>query len=506
MSFPLNIKQLISGKAVEWDRLEFKKGWNPEEIIHSVCAFANDINNWGGGYIVVGIAEEDGLPVLPPIGLAQGSLDAIQKELLNLCHQIDPYPQIISEPVIYQDKYVYIIWVPGGNERPYKAPITLGKNMQKRYFIRHGSVSKTANMVEERQLHSLSRNIPFDDRLNFEADLSDLSPLLIKTFLKDVKSDLEKEVGKIPFEDLCRQMQIAGGTSEFLKPKNVGLLFFSDNPEKFFPYSRIEIVHFLDDIGDRFVENIFSGSVTEQLKAALLYFKNQIIKEMVIKVPGQAEAIRFYNYPYEVIEEALVNAVYHKSYNVREPIEIRINHDCVQILSFEGPMPPIKNEDLAKERVVSRFYRNRRIGDFLKELEYTEGRSTGFPKIHRHLKRNYSSAPRFETDENNLHFLTTIYCHTLFVQHPTELTEKEKKILNFCRQPKSSREILDFIGVSYHSKNVAKHITNLVSSGLLYYSIPDVPSHMKQKYFTVEDKKVSGVVSGVTDIQEESNA
>ena len=195
--------------------------------------------------------------------------------------------------------------------------------------------------------------------------MSDLNPLLIKTFLKDVKSDLEKEVGNIPFEDLCRQMQIADGTKEQLRPKNVGLLFFSENPEKFFPYTRIEIVHFLDDIGDRFTENIFSGSIPEQLKATLLYIKNQVIKEMVIKVPEQAEAIRFYNYPYEAIEEALVNAVYHKSYDVREPIEIRINYDSINILSFKGPMLPIRNEDLTKERVVSRFYRNRRVGDFL---------------------------------------------------------------------------------------------------------------------------------------------
>jgi ATP-dependent DNA helicase RecG len=57
MSLPVNINQLISGKAVECDRLEFKKGWNPEEIIHSLCAFANDINNWGGGYIIAGIPE-----------------------------------------------------------------------------------------------------------------------------------------------------------------------------------------------------------------------------------------------------------------------------------------------------------------------------------------------------------------------------------------------------------------------------------------------------------------
>jgi ATP-dependent DNA helicase RecG len=496
MALPININQLISGKKVEWDRLEFKKGWNPEEIIHTLCAFANDINNWGGGYIVIGIEEKDGIPVLPPLGLSQNNLDTIQKELVNLYHQIEPSPQIISEPVEFQNKHIFIIWVPGGTDRPYKALTTLGKKGQKRYFIRHGSVSKIANPVEEKQLLSLSETIPFDDRINYNTELSDLSPLLVKAFLNEIKSDLALEADKIPFEDLCRQMQIVGGTKEMIKPKNVGLLCFSNNPEKFFPYARIEIVHFLDDIGDRFVEHIFSGSLFEQLKSALLYFKNQVIKEMVIKVPGQAEAIRLFNYPYEAIEEALVNAAYHKSYNVREPIEIRINYDSVQILSFEGPMPPINNEDLKKERVISRSYRNRRVGDFLKELDYTEGRSTGFPKIHRHLKKNYSPEPKFETDENNLHFLTTIYCHKLFAPKHIEINEKERQILDFCRQPKSSREILDFIGVSYHSKNIGKFITMLIDSGILYYTIPQSLFHRNQKYFTVEDKKVSGVVSG----------
>jgi predicted HTH transcriptional regulator len=45
---------------VEWERLEFKKGWNPEEVIRSMCAFANDLNNWGGGYIIIGIEEHKG--------------------------------------------------------------------------------------------------------------------------------------------------------------------------------------------------------------------------------------------------------------------------------------------------------------------------------------------------------------------------------------------------------------------------------------------------------------
>ena len=491
MALPVNINQLISGKTVEWDRLEFKKGWNPEEIVCTLCAYANDINNWGGGYIVIGLEEKDGIPELPPMGLSQKNLDAIQKKLVELCHQIEPRPQIISEPVEFQGQLILIIWVPGGNDRPYKAPTTLGAKGQKRYFIRQGSVSKIASPIEEKLLLSLSETIPFDDRINYHAELSDLSPLLVKAFLNDVKSELALEADKIPFVDLCRQMQLVGGSIEMTKPKNVGLLFFSNHPERFFPYTRIEIVHFLDDIGDRFVQQIFSGSLFEQLKSALLFFKNQIIKEMVIKVPEQAESIRFFNYPYEAIEEALVNAVYHKSYNVREPIEIRINYDSVQILSFEGPMPPITNDDLKKERVVSRSYRNRRIGDFLKESDYTEGRSTGFPKIYRHLKKNCSPLPKFETDENKQHFLTTIYCHKLFAPKPVELNGKGEKILDFCRIPKTSREILDYIGVSYHSKNIANYIGTLIDAGYLYYTNPKNVKHMHQKYFTVEDKEVS---------------
>ena len=61
MSLPINIDTLVHGNAVEWERLEFKRGWNPEEVAHTMCAFANDINNWGGGYIVVGIDEQEGL-------------------------------------------------------------------------------------------------------------------------------------------------------------------------------------------------------------------------------------------------------------------------------------------------------------------------------------------------------------------------------------------------------------------------------------------------------------
>ena len=42
MPLPININELLKGRVIEWDRLEFKRGWNPEEVIHTMCAFDND--------------------------------------------------------------------------------------------------------------------------------------------------------------------------------------------------------------------------------------------------------------------------------------------------------------------------------------------------------------------------------------------------------------------------------------------------------------------------------
>lgn len=54
MPLPINVNDLLHGKAVEWERLEFKQGWNPVDTLHTLFAFANDFHNLGGGYVVVG--------------------------------------------------------------------------------------------------------------------------------------------------------------------------------------------------------------------------------------------------------------------------------------------------------------------------------------------------------------------------------------------------------------------------------------------------------------------
>jgi ATP-dependent DNA helicase RecG len=108
---------------------------------------------------------------------------------------------------------------------------------------------------------------------------------------------------------------------------------------------------------------------------------------------GEAESVNLINYPYNALEEAISNAVYHKSYAENKPIEIQVFPDKIEILSYPGPLPPISNTDLKQRRVIARDYRNRRIGDFLKDLKLTEGKATGFPLIIDEMKKNGNPDP-----------------------------------------------------------------------------------------------------------------
>lgn len=497
MPLPININELINGLTVEWERIEFKESWKPEAILHTICAFANDINNWGGGYIIVGIEEKDGRPILPPSGLEPSQIDAYQKKFLELCHLITPNYFPIAVPTVFQEKHILILWCPGGDTRPYKAPKTLGKKSESVYYVRHFSTTIRASSAEEQQLFQLAAKVPFDDRIFHGAKIEDMSISLIKSFLNEVRSELYETADSIPFKELCLQMQIARGPPEYLKPVNAGLLFFNENPDTFFRGAQIEIVEYHNEIGDSFSEKIFSGPLHIQLRGALQYLKNNVLKEEVRKIPDQAEARRFFNYPYVALEEALANAVYHKSYELQNPIEINIRPDCIEILSFPGPIPPITSENLKKPRVVARDYRNRRIGDFLKELHLTEGRSTGIPKIRRAMENNGSLKPIFETDEARTYFLTIFKVHpdaynsaameiTEQIPEKALITEYQVEILRFCTEPHSRREILDKIGLKDTYYNFKKQISPLVEKELLSFTIPENPNSRDQKYILTE--------------------
>ncbi|WP_446497425.1 AlbA family DNA-binding domain-containing protein, partial [Halomonas sp. BC2] len=325
----------------------------------------------------VGVAEENGQPQLPPAGLLPEQIDAIQKELLNLGHSaIAPHYHPLTATYEIQGKTILVLWAPGGETRPYKAKASLSNKSDWAYYLRKHTSTVKASGQNERELLSLAATVPFDDRYRQMATLNDLSPYLLRDFLHEIGSELLAEARELDIETLGRRMNVVGGPSEMAFPKNVGLLFFNEQPEQFFPATQIDVVYFPDGAGgDHFEEKVFKGPLGRITRDALDYINRNYLKEGVTKHADRPQAERFWNYPLAAIEEAVVNAVYHRSYEIREPIEIRLDGQELMVLSFPGPDPSIRLQDLQAGKAVSRRYRNRRIGEFLKELDLTEGRS-----------------------------------------------------------------------------------------------------------------------------------
>ena len=431
MGIPTSIKTLLSGNVVEWARIEFKETWDPEASLKTICAFANDIDNWGGGYIVIGVKDQNGEPDSLP-GVPAEKVDGYLKDMLNKCKRIQPEYMPIVEVANHQDKNFIIIWAPGGSIRPYSSPKNMAKDCKERIcWIRKMASTIMPSDEEKRNLYALANNIPFDDRVNHHAELADLNITLIQQYLREVGSGLYRDAGRMDFADLCRDMNLISILPEYAKPKNVALMFFSLEPEKFFPYAQIDVVQFPDDLGgDEIIENTFKGPLHQQLREALQHIRNVIITERIQKLPDVAEANRYFNYPYAAIEEALANAVYHKGYDIREPIEVRVLPDKIEILSHPGADRSISIESLKNDRAARRRYRNRRIGEFSEELHLREGRTTGFQKIIRALKANGSPMPVFETDDERTFFLTTIPIHPDFINADEGINEEINKEIN----------------------------------------------------------------------------
>ena len=275
----------------------------------------------------------------------------------------------------------------------------------------------------------MSEQTPYDCRANHKAAFDDISPVLLEDHLRKTGSKLAKQVKERGVEEILEDMQLLVGPPELPYIQNVAIMMF--------------------------------------------------IREKVIKVPNQMEALRIMNYPYQAIEEAVVNAFYHRDYMSCEPVTIEIEPDCINIMNFPGIDRSIPEKTIAEgKRFVSRYYRNRRLGGFLKELDLSEGHSSGIPTIQEELEKNGSPRAEFFTDEDRRAMRIRIPIHPAFLEEGTDITETEEKttkkvtkkmkqyslILNFmadggCHKTSEITEILGFKDT--RTKELLKELVSL---------------------------------------------
>ncbi|MBI3683453.1 MAG: putative DNA binding domain-containing protein [Acidobacteria bacterium] len=414
---PFSLDNLLHADRVEDTRVEFKAGWDDrikEATARTICAFANDLLNVNGGYIIIGVEQtDDGKPELPPRGLQGLDVEKIQREIRGQCMRIDPPCAVVLFCEVYQGKQILVVRAPAGDSRPYQAPRTL-KGSERAYYVRYGAETIEARGELLRQLFELTNRTPFDSRRNPTARIEDISSTLVRRFLADVRSDLILSGVSIDDRELCRSLDLVVRVNDHEVPRNAALLFFSETPEKFFRGACFEVAHFGDGAGGNLIEErVFRGPLPAQVRGVLNYL-DSLMGQIIRKLPEAAEAEKVVAYPYEAMEEAVVNAAYHRSYqeDCPESSKIYLYPDRMEIISYPGPVGGLLPEHFSASAPMPKVpARNQRIGELLKDLRLAERRFTGVPRIRRRMKENGSPDPVFDFDEGRTYFRVTLPAH-----------------------------------------------------------------------------------------------
>lgn len=289
---------------------------------------------------------------------------------------------------------------------------------------------------------------------------------------------------------------------------------------------------FRDKVNDADME----GNLLHQYDTIMDFFTRNLHN---VQVGAEFNSMGKLEIPYTSLVEFTVNSLVHRSLNMKAPVRIFIFDNRVEIHS-PGALPngltiddikagtsmprnmflfnnaiyllpytgvgsgitraldedvnvTFMNNDKAQEFVITVWRgegnqvegESNQVGNQVEEKSnQVEDHNTGLRHSDTdHDTRLRHSGTDLNTSENDL---DTRLRHSDTPK--VSLSNKQRDIVNFCSVPRTTKEILDRIGVSMHSKNRERYITSLVAAGYLQMTNPENPTASNQKYKKVTTK------------------
>ena len=221
------------------------------------------------------------------------------------------------------------------------------------------------------------------------------------------RDEVENVLLKLNLVAPCGDELLDGILKPVFSPRNVALLMFSHSPHLYFSAAKIEVTQLTRDNEVIFEsEKEFTGPLQSQIKKCMEY---------VYSTTNKKKSASLVTYPHQALREAIVNAVYHRGYEAEysSSTKVYIRPHCLEIISYPGPHPSLKQEKFTKGSVIPPVQaRNRRIGEFLRQLNLAEARGTGVDTIFRTMEKNDNPTPKFDFDST--YFRVTLPAHPKF--------------------------------------------------------------------------------------------
>lgn len=161
---------------------------------------------------------------------------------------MDPIYQPVLSHEVVDGRHILAIWAHGSFNRPHSLPGE--RAADRRFWVRLGPETVEARGTVLTELLQMTRWVPFDDQPAPRFDVYELRSTLVREFLKEVGSALIDEPDD---REVYRAMQLVYRMNGHEAPRNVALLFFSDEPDRHFP------VPGLTSSGSRMMQGVTSS-------------------------------------------------------------------------------------------------------------------------------------------------------------------------------------------------------------------------------------------------------
>lgn len=377
-----------------------------DDVVATLSAFANDLQNLGGGYVVCGAKEDrdaHGFPSLVKTGLTAARYREVEGTVLTRCRErVSPPIAPLIEEIETNDpaRRILVFIQPSTN-----AAHTFRRGDEgAKHFVRVGrSTIEARNGLLKDLLVRKGAIEPWDRRPCNAATVADLDLLALRDALermgvfspdRGVEPYLVEGVQIVPFvPSLCLAEPLTG----VLRPRNYAVLLFGREPQRFISgafsiYSAYPGRDRTDPVARRFE---IAGTLFDQarrLRELLDAEAVTLFDKTNLKQPNAEK------YPRRALQEAMVNSLAHRDYELVDPGRFTSYADRVEFIS-PGSLPiGVTVENLRTGHVTPRW-RNQALAWYLSRLQLAQAEGQGIQTIRSTMNANGCPPPVFEATE-----------------------------------------------------------------------------------------------------------
>ena len=337
-----------------------------------------------------------------------------------------------------------------------------------------------AALVEYLDSKDLVRSGPFDAAPCLKASLENLDAEQMSRFIRTARSARAFPLTEgASTEELLVHLNLLNDG----KPTNAAMLLFGKSPQRFLISSEVRCAHFHGTEVAKPIPSyqVYKGTAFQLVDQAVDF----VLSKIALSVGTRAESVQApvnYEIPKEVVTEAIVNAVAHRDYTSNASVQVMLFRDRIEVLN-PGRLPlPLTLEQL---RVAhASIPNNPLIAESLYLAQYIERMGTGTLDMISRCRDAGLPEPEF-TDSSG--FKTTIWRGTppwqIKVQPGSLPGDLKSKVLNLLADgPMSKSELSTKLGHREVSGQLNKVVRNLLTGGMIEYTLPEKPTSPRQQY------------------------